>query len=531
MMKYNLILLFLACSSALMAQAPREASAEDVREEYAATITPEDMYRHLSYLASDELQGRETGEPGLDLAAAYLADQLAALGYPAVGEDDGYFQSIAFQRQRWDKMELTVAGEDLRHGFDFYSDPLTNQPLPRVDIEELIFLGYGIDDDNYSDYEGQDVRGKDILIFGGEPQDDDGNYLSTGTSEPGIWAEDTDAKLKAAHANGARLVFVVDPNFRDNLAEVRRRVINARGMQMVDALAAQEQRANSIFISTDLARRLLGRTFRKVVKARKKIVKKRRPFAVTIPVDVRVSQMPDQRSLRGVNVLGYLEGSDPELKDELLVVSAHFDHIGMRGDVVFNGADDNGSGTTTVLELAQAFMEAKRNGHGPRRSIAFMWVSGEEKGLLGSKYYVNHPIFPLEQTIANINIDMVGRVDEKHEDNPEYIYVIGSNRLSTDLHDINEAANAEYTQLELDYTYNAEDDPNRFYYRSDHYNFAERGIPAIFFFNGTHDDYHQATDTVEKINFDKMSKIGQLVFHLAWDLTNRDERIRVNVGQ
>jgi Zn-dependent M28 family amino/carboxypeptidase len=214
----------------------------------------------------------------------------------------------------------------------------------------------------------------------------------------------------------------------------------------------------------------------------------------------------------------------------VLIVTAHYDHIGRRGNSIFNGADDNGSGTSTVLEIAQAFTLAKQAGVGPRRSVLFMLVSGEEKGLLGSEFYVNHPLFPLENTIANINVDMVGRVDEKHAADPNYIYVIGSDRLSTTLHEINEAANDKYTQLELDYTYNAEDDPNRYYYRSDHYNFAERGIPAVFYFNGTHADYHQDTDTVDKINFEKMVHIGQLVFYTAWELANRNERIKVDVG-
>ena len=160
-----------------------------------------------------------------------------------------------------------------------------------------------------------------------------------------------------------------------------------------------------------------------------------------------------------------------------------------------------------------------------------MLVTGEEKGLLGSQYYVEYPLFPLEQTVANVNVDMVGRVDEKYADNPNYIYVIGSDRLSTELHEINENANKNYTNLVLDYTYNAEDDPNRYYYRSDHYNFAERGIPAIFYFNGTHADYHRATDTVEKINFEKMAKIGQLIFHTTWELANREKRIVVDVIQ
>ena len=157
-----------------------------------------------------------------------------------------------------------------------------------------------------------------------------------------------------------------------------------------------------------------------------------------------------------------------------------------------------------------------------------MWLTGEEKGLLGSEYYVNHPIFPLENTIVDVNVDMIGRVDEAHEDNPKYIYVIGADRLSSELHEINEAANRTYTHLELDYTFNAEDDPNRYYYRSDHYNFAELGIPAIFYFSGVHDDYHKITDTVEKIQFDKMEIIARLVFHTSWTLANRDKRIVVD---
>ena len=202
-------------------------------------------------------------------------------------------------------------------------------------------------------------------------------------------------------------------------------------------------------------------------------------------------------------MLGFIEETDPKLKDEIVVVTAHYDHLGMKGESIFHGADDNASGSSTVLEIAQAFVEAKKSGVGPRRSVLCMLVSGEEKGLLGSQYYATFPIFPLANTVANVNVDMVGRLDEKHEkeNNPNYIYVIGSDRLSTELHDINEAANKEFMQIELDYTYNDPRDPNRFYERSDHYNFAEKGIPAIFYFSGTHEDYHRPSDTVDKINF------------------------------
>ena len=202
--------------------------------------------------------------------------------------------------------------------------------------------------------------------------------------------------------------------------------------------------------------------------------------------------------------------------------------MGIIDGEIRNGADDDGSGTVTVLELASTFAKAAADGHGPRRSILFMTVVGEEKGLLGSEWYADHPVWPLEQTIANLNVDMIGRVDDAHSDDERYVYLIGSDKLSTELHDISETANATYTDLALDYTFNAPDDPNRFYYRSDHYNFAKNGIPVIFYFSGVHEDYHKPGDDVEKIMFDKTAEIGRLIFHTAWDLVNRDARIQVD---
>ena len=196
--------------------------------------------------------------------------------------------------------------------------------------------------------------------------------------------------------------------------------------------------------------------------------------------------------------------------------------------MIFNGADDDASGTVAIMEIAQAFMIAKKEGNGPRRSVLIMPVSGEEKGLLGSKYYTDHPIYPLENTIANLNVDMIGRIDENYVDNPDYIYLIGSNRLSTELHNISEQVNKQHFNLELDYRYNEKDDPNRYYYRSDHYNFAKNDIPVIFYFNGIHADYHRTTDTVEKINFEKIEKISRYIFLTAWELANRDKRPKLD---
>ncbi len=226
------------------------------------------------------------------------------------------------------------------------------------------------------------------------------------------------------------------------------------------------------------------------------------------------------------NIVAYIRGS--EKPDEFVIISAHYDHLGMKGKEVYNGADDNGSGTTAVLEIAQAFQKAKKGGHGPKRSILFLNLTGEEIGLFGSKYYTSHPIFPLKNTITDLNIDMVGRVDKKHEGKPDYIYLIGADKISTDLHKISEDVNKKYTQLKLDYKYNDDNDPNRFYYRSDHYNFAKNNIPIIFYFNGVHDDYHKTTDTPDKINFDLLAKRAKLVFYTAWEIANRENRLVID---
>ncbi|MBT0608204.1 M28 family metallopeptidase [Aequorivita echinoideorum] len=224
------------------------------------------------------------------------------------------------------------------------------------------------------------------------------------------------------------------------------------------------------------------------------------------------------------NVVAYIKGS--EKPDELIVISAHLDHVGVDADGnVFNGADDDGSGTVALLEMAQAFQQAVKDGNGPKRSILFLHVTGEEIGLFGSRYYVENPIFPLENTVCDLNIDMIGRIDPDKASNPEYLYLIGSNKLSQELQDVSTEVNDKYTNLELDYKYDDPNDPNRFYYRSDHYNFAKNNIPIIFYFNGVHADYHKITDTPDKIEYDLMAKRAKLIFLTAWELANREKRI------
>ncbi len=232
---------------------------------------------------------------------------------------------------------------------------------------------------------------------------------------------------------------------------------------------------------------------------------------------IRNDNLPDSE-----NIWAFIEGS--EKPNEIIVISAHYDHLGIKNGEIYNGADDNGSGTVALLEIAQAFSIAKKEGNGPKRSILFLHMTGEEHGLHGSRFYSENPLFPLANTITDINIDMIGRHDEFHTDSSNYVYLIGSDYLSTDLYNICEDANKNYVHLNIDYKFNDRTDPNRFYYRSDHYNFAKNGIPSVFLFNGVHADYHKATDEVDKIEFDALAKRSQLAFTIAWELANRENR-------
>jgi Peptidase family M28 len=227
------------------------------------------------------------------------------------------------------------------------------------------------------------------------------------------------------------------------------------------------------------------------------------------------------------NVLAYIKGS--EKPNELIIISAHLDHLGISEDgKIYNGADDDGSGTVTLFEIAQAFKQAKNEGHGPKRSILFLHLTGEEIGKQGSAFYTQHPVFPLKNTIANLNIDMIGRVDDSHENDKNYIYLIGADRLSKELHYLSESVNNTFCNINLDYRYNAENDKNQFYSRSDHYNFALHGIPVIFYFNGEHADYHKTTDTPDKIDYQLLQNRARLIFATAWQLANQPHTLTVD---
>lgn len=500
---------------------------------FGQLITAERLRVLIDDLAAPEMQGRETGQPGQRKAADYIAGQFKALGLPAVGDRNSYFQQILLQKDSWKDIGLKVGSQEFKNRQDFYVFPATNPSLPLTTLKEVVFVGYGIDDPKYSDYGKADVKGKAVIFYDGEPMDTQGKSLITGTEFRSNWSLDWRRKVKLAKQKGAVMVFIVDTNFAENLKS-NKKLLSTYGWKptATESRGAKEDFINNLFISPEVAVAILGK---KADKAENAVAELRsgdgfKPLKVKSSIEVRLDK--ESQRLAGSNVVGFIEGTDSLLKKEYVFITAHYDHLGMSDSTrIFYGADDNASGTAAVIEIARAFNEAKKKGIGPKRSVVCMLVSGEEKGLLGSKFYVEFPLFPLEKTVADVNIDMIGRVDERHAANPDYIYVIGSDRMSTDLHAINERANNSYTKLELDYRYNAKDDPNRFYERSDHYNFAEQGIPAIFYFNGTHPDYHRTTDTPDKINHEAAAKRAQLAFYTAWDIANRPLRIQVDVKE
>ncbi len=500
------------------------ADLEDNSYKFASSITADELAEHLRILASDEFEGRETGEEGNEMAADYIAMQFKAMGLPTTGDENSYFQDVYFNKTSWSENTLTINGNTYKHLWDYMAYATVNDEMLDFSEEEVVFLGYGIDHENYSDYEGKDVAGKVIMINKGEPLRTDSTSYLTGTRELSEWSRSVWYKLEVAQEHGVKMVIIIEDKLKDFLGRNRRFLVNP-SLRLGDGQIKEKVYANHMYVSTTMAKDIIGENDKKLKKWRKKNKRKGKSKALSFDAQLKGIFAKNIDLLTGSNVMGYIEGSSK--KDELIVVSAHYDHLGKRGNDIYNGADDNGSGTSTVLEIAEALSLAKKSGNGPKRSVLCLLVTGEEKGLLGSKYYAENPVFPLENTVADVNVDMVGRTDKKYGSNTNYIYVIGSDRLSSDLHEINEKVNKDYSQLILDYKYNDEDDPNRYYFRSDHYNFAKKGIPSIFFFSGVHDDYHRTTDTVEKIMFPKMEKVGRHIFHLIWDLANREDRIRV----
>lgn len=462
---------------------------------FAESISEADLSKHLHIIASDSLEGRMTGEEGQKKAATYISNHFKALGLtPPV--NGSYLQPFQLVKRSWKRVYMrSASNETLKFKEDFFA--VGNSNFKEETALDLVFIQNG----EVKQFQNRNVKGKAVLML-----------LDKN--------EDINKKANFARQRGAKTVLVVigkTQEVYEEELEYNARFLN-RGTRTLSHPNPPEEAI--FFLSPQSAAKLLKIKPEQLFKIKE---------TANQPLYLK-AEKKEEVLLASENVLGFMEGSDK--KDEILVITAHYDHIGKEDDgSINNGADDDGSGTVAVLEIAEAFAKAKAAGKGPRRSILFMTVAGEELGLFGSRYYTDvEPIFPLENTVADLNIDMIGRIggDYVAKNDPNYVYLIGSDKLSSDLHKLSEEMNDKYTKLKLDYKYNDENDPNRFYYRSDHYNFAKNNIPIIFYFNGTHEDYHQPTDTVDKIHFPKLEKISRLVFYTAWEIANRDERLKVD---
>ena len=462
-------------------------------ETFAKTITEEDLKKHLYVVASAEMEGRETATNGQRKAAVYIQDHFKKLGLQP-GNQGSYQMNYDVYQDSLTSANLEVNGQAFNLDKDF--NPSVSNIPATLRFSEVVFIGSNAIDS----LKNANLGGKLLMIVGIVPaanRSQGGGLISL---------------LQSKGVAGILSVSNVYP---------RTSTFSRRGVQTISGFR-KTLSPQQYTVSENVARAIIGSDY-DTVKNSLSIVK---TYTADILLDVKKTTLTAQSS----NVVGVLPGTD--LKDEYLFVTAHYDHLGKRGDsVIYYGADDDGSGTVSVLEIAEAFAKAKAAGKGPRRSIVFMTVSGEEKGLWGSEYYSDHPLFPLDKTTADLNIDMIGRSDiTRKGDTTNYVYVVGDDKLSSELKPISEGINKKYTKLELDYKFNDPDDKNRIYYRSDHYNFARKGVPIIFYYDGMlGGDYHRPTDTPDKINYPLMAKRAALVFYTAWEMANRNDMLKRDI--
>jgi len=520
-MKKLFILFFLAslANSCCIAQIPSR---------YADGLTEKSARDHLTLLSSREYEGRGTGQKGGEKTSQYIAAQFKAYGLQPV-VNGTYFQPVSLKRTSYKVDELRIGEQQLINGKDFFAQG--DNDFQHITSDEIIFIGYGLQDKKYNELKGIHIKDKVVLLLNeGEPTDASGNSLLTGAKYKSDWSRNRFKRIRELLKHKPKLILATGPEADEYIGRANDRNLLGRIQLRTDAAA--ENRLNlpaTVFITGEVANSILAKKSTSLSRFVSQANEKPLPLLpIILPIAVSADMGNTTEELNDPNVLGLVEGTD--LKDQIIVVCGHYDHDGILPDgTFFPGADDNGSGTVAVLELAKAFAKARQDGHGPRRSILFISLAAEERGLLGSKYYAENPIFPLANTVACLNIDMIGRIDDKHlNGNHHYIHVIGVNKLSTDLKPIVEQANKN-TDMELDYSYDYPKEPMRLYYRSDHYNFAKNGIPSLFFFSGLHPDYHTPSDTADKIDYPMMVKREKLIFYTSWDIANCDKRLKVDI--
>jgi hypothetical protein len=496
-------------------------------------ITARQLKNYLEFIASDELEGRDTPSRGLDIAALYIAEHLANWGVRPAGDSGTYFQKFPLKRTKIDAQNTNLSLNNL--AFTYGEDFLASYTGANVPASNIVYASHGwvIKSKNLNAYQGIDVRDKIVVVTGGLPKG------VTFADLQGKMGEDWSSPAVYANANGARAVISFasfsnlagmkgsrwaqtekgDLEFKKPQIQINVPTITATP-RLINALF-QGEKSNGSNVYTKALTQDFVEPFD--LKATKKI-----SLNVAVKTDTVYTQ----------NVVGILEGSDPTLKNEYVAIGAHYDHVGMNpfsnnDDKIWNGADDDGSGTVAVLAMAEAFSKGAQR---PKRSIMFIWHAGEEKGLWGSEYFTDNPTIPINSIITELNIDMIGRYqnpgdeDVRNKQLPQQgeIFLIGSRMMSTELGEISEATNKSFLNLNFNYKYDDPKDPEQFFYRSDHFNYARKGVPIIFYMDGSHADYHQPSDSIEKINFEQMEKVSRTIFATGWELANRATRPKVD---
>jgi Zn-dependent M28 family amino/carboxypeptidase len=502
------------------------------------TINAAQLRNYLTFIASDEMEGRDTPSRGLDTTAKFIAMNLTRWGFKPAGDDGTFFQKIALKRDALDATKSTAEIDGQK--FVFADDFLPNAVEATIS-GPVVYVGNGwvIKSKKLNPYEGIDVKDKIMVVLGapfpGIPRG------LTRADLSGTQGVDWISPAIYAQRHGAKGILVIpDSQTAQSWEQLRARVMQPARATVekfttqpntppVSAVTMSMKMANALFAgekfdaSTLVSKNEKGET----VPAFELNPAKKAAVTIAVKAERPMTQ----------NVVAVWEGGDPVLKNEYVAIGAHYDHVGIcapgQADQICNGADDDGSGTTAVLGIAEAISHAPRR---PQRSVLFVWHCGEEKGLWGSRYFTDYPTIPLEKVVTQLNIDMIGRSKKDGDTNarnkdltgPNAIYVIGSTMMSTGLGSLAQKVNQSFLNLTYDTKYDDPADPNRFFFRSDHYNYARKGIPIIFFFDGVHEDYHRPGDEPQKIDYDKMEKVTRTIYMTLWAVANLPLRPKVD---
>ncbi len=506
----------------------------------AETITPPELKDYLAFVASDDMEGRGDPSRGLDITAKFIATIVSRAGAKPAGDSGSYFQKIALRKDRVaaNGVEFDVGGQAFAYGKDYFASAVKGSAEG-----PMVYAGDGwyVKARNIDAYQGIDPKGKIVIInqMSGMPPGTSMSDFSSGTS-----GEDWMDPMAYAQKKGAVGLIVLVPLITQSNADS----MDAMRKSVESAPYYMEKfppsgRLPTIFVTTRVAQAIFAKekvgatailaSFSTGSRTGAEI----KPFELAAGNKAHFSVKTTAETVTTQNVVAVVEGSDPNLRKEYVALGAHYDHVGtgraVNGDSVYNGADDDGSGTVALMAIAEALAKAPRH---PKRSVLFVWHMGEEVGLWGSEYFTTYPTVPLDRVVTELNIDMIGRskpagdTDPRDRDlsGPNELYVIGSKMMSTELGALSEAVNASYLRLSFNYKYDDPKDPEKFFYRSDHFNYAKKNIPIIFYFTGVHADYHQPGDEVSKIDFEKYARITRTIYVTRWEIGEMKTRPKVD---